>query len=97
MAASAVLPTRRPPAIPQSPANSPSAPPLPCHTTRFCRTGLPACPLDNCLSPRLRRLFLRERHVFFVRALEVLDVAVVEVPDAGGHFVDQIEIGRAHV
>ena len=30
--------------------------------------------------------------VFFVRALEVFDFAVVEVPDAGGDFVDQIVI-----
>src|ERR1035437_997845 len=41
---------------------------------------------------RLRRFFLRVGHVFFVRALEVFDFAVVEVPDAGGDFVDQIVI-----
>src|ERR1035438_627049 len=40
----------------------------------------------------LRRLFLRVGHVLFVGALEVFDVAVVEVPDAGGDFVDQIVI-----
>src|ERR1035437_5794391 len=41
---------------------------------------------------RLRGFFVRVGHVFFVRALEVFDFAVVEMPDAGGDFVDQIVI-----
>ena len=41
---------------------------------------------------RLRCHCLGVGDVFFVGALEVFDVAVVEVPDAGGDFVDQIVI-----
>ena len=30
--------------------------------------------------------------VFLVRALEVLDDTLVKVPDAGGHFVDEVVV-----
>src|SRR5579872_1800757 len=40
----------------------------------------------------LRGLFLSVGHVVLIRALEVLDAACIEVPDAGGDFVDQIVI-----
>src|ERR1017187_3219728 len=41
---------------------------------------------------RLRCYCLGVGDVFFVGALEVFDVAMVEVPDTGGDFVDEIVI-----
>ncbi len=46
----------------------------------------------GCAPTFLRGLFFGVGDEFFVGAFEVVDLAVAEVPDAGGYFVDYIVV-----